>query len=52
MCTEVHSISLHQIHAESVRLMKKELQQLGFTINNWVRGYRYEMFRKVINKGI
>ena len=36
MCTESHRVSLHQIHTESVRVMKKELEKIGFNVNSWV----------------
>ncbi|KAI8645437.1 peptidase M24, structural domain-containing protein [Parasitella parasitica] len=35
MCTESNSISLHGIHAQSVKLMKQELQNIGFNVNSW-----------------
>jgi intermediate cleaving peptidase 55 len=35
MCTESNSISLHGIHAHSVKLMKQELQNIGFNVNTW-----------------
>ncbi|GAN00672.1 peptidase M24 [Mucor ambiguus] len=35
MCTESNSISLHGIHSHSVKLMKQELQNIGFNVNTW-----------------
>lgn len=36
LCTELSCTSLHGIHAHSVKLMKHELQRIGFPVNNWV----------------
>ncbi|CAO3651439.1 unnamed protein product [Mucor hiemalis] len=35
LCTESESISLHGIHTQSVKLMKKELEKIGFNVNSW-----------------
>ncbi|KAI9025310.1 peptidase M24, structural domain-containing protein [Phycomyces nitens] len=34
LCTEDAKLSLHGIHSESVRLMKKELDAIGFSVTN------------------
>jgi intermediate cleaving peptidase 55 len=36
LCTEANSLSLHGIHSQSVKLMKQELQNIGFSVNSWV----------------
>lgn len=36
MCTEANTISLHGIHNHSVKVMKQELQNIGFNVNSWV----------------
>lgn len=36
MCTEANIISLHGIHTHSVKVMKQELQNIGFNANSWV----------------
>ncbi|KAI8353270.1 peptidase M24, structural domain-containing protein [Choanephora cucurbitarum] len=35
LCTEVNSISLHGIHSQSVKLMKQELDKIGFKATAW-----------------
>lgn len=35
MCTESHSVSLHDIHSHSVKIMKTELKNIGFEVNHW-----------------
>ncbi|GAA5800190.1 hypothetical protein HPULCUR_005615 [Helicostylum pulchrum] len=35
MCTEANIISLHGIHTHSVKVMKQELQNIGFNANSW-----------------
>lgn len=37
LCTEAKSVSLHGIHSQSVKLMKEELQKIGFNVTGWVR---------------
>lgn len=36
ICTESNSISLNEIHAQSVKLMKQELLKIGFNTTGWV----------------
>ncbi|KAI8359147.1 peptidase M24, structural domain-containing protein, partial [Blakeslea trispora] len=35
MCTEVNSISLHGIHSQSIKIMKQELDKIGFKASAW-----------------
>ncbi|KAG1442386.1 hypothetical protein G6F56_011082 [Rhizopus delemar] len=35
ICTESNSISLNEIHAQSVKLMKQELLKIGFNTTGW-----------------
>ncbi|ORE08126.1 hypothetical protein BCV72DRAFT_249007 [Rhizopus microsporus var. microsporus] len=35
LCTEANSVSLHGIHSQSVKLMKEELQKIGFNVTGW-----------------
>lgn len=36
LCTETHNMSLHGIHDVSVRLMKQELDKIGFPVKSGV----------------
>lgn len=36
LCTESNNISLHGIHTQSVKIMKQELDKIGFSVTNWV----------------
>ncbi|KAI7906567.1 peptidase M24, structural domain-containing protein [Cokeromyces recurvatus] len=35
LCREINNMSLHDIHSESVKLMKQELKNIGFNVNIW-----------------